>query len=76
MEPYVSFSNDASLDGATSQEGFLEDWTWVTIPRDVQLAFTDVSTEEEPVEKPAPTEVTTEEAALIEEPLRDQPTWQ
>ena len=25
VEPYVSFSNDAILDGATSQEGFLED---------------------------------------------------
>ena len=33
MEPYVSFSNDAILDGVASWEEFLEDQTKVAIPR-------------------------------------------
>ena len=70
MEPYVSFSNDAILDGATSQEWLLEDLTGLTIPRTALPASTGTSTEEEPVEKPAPTEVTTEETAPTGEPLK------
>ena len=69
MEPYVTFSDDAILDGAALQEGSLEDQTGETIPRNTQLASTDVSTEEEPAKKPAPTEVTTKEVAPAEEPL-------
>ena len=40
MEPYVSFSNDAVLDGVTPQKGFLEDQTRVAIPRNTQPAST------------------------------------
>ena len=36
MEPYVSFPNDAIMDGVTPQEGFLEDQTGVAIPRNGQ----------------------------------------
>ena len=70
MESYVSFSDDAVLDSATSQEGSLEDLTGVTIPRDAWLASTSTSTEEEPAEEPAPTEVTTKEAAPTRKPLQ------
>ena len=44
----MSFSNDAILDGATSQEGSLEDLTRVTIPGDALPASINTSTEEEP----------------------------
>ena len=70
MGPYVSFSDDVVLDGATSQEGSLEDLTGVTIPRNALPASTSTSTEEEPTEKPAPTEVTTTEAAPSRKPLK------
>ena len=70
MEPYVSFSNDAHLDGAASQEGSLEDLTRVTIPGDTLLASTSTSTEEEPSEEPTPMEVTTEEAVPTMKPLK------
>ena len=70
MEPYMSFSNDVILDGATSQEGSLEDLTGVTTPRNAPLASTSTSTEEEPTEKPEPTEVTTKEAGTTREPLK------
>ena len=75
MEPYVSFSDDAVLDGAASQEGSLEDLTVVTIPRNAPLASTSTSTEEEPAEEPAPMEVTTKEAAPTRKPLKG-PTHQ
>ena len=70
MGSYVSFSNDAILDGATSQEGCLEGLTGVTIPRNALPAPTSTSTEEESMEKPAPTEVTTEGAAPTGEPFK------
>ena len=63
MESYVSFSDDAILDGAASLEGSLEDLTGVTIPGDALPASTSTSIKEEPAEEPAPMEVTTEEAA-------------
>ena len=69
MEPYVTISDDAILDGATLQEGSLEDQSRVTTHRNTQPTSTNVSTEEEPTEKPAPTEVTTREVTPTEEPL-------
>ena len=69
MEPYVTFSHDTILDGATLQEGSLEDQTGVTIPRNTQLASTKVPTKEEPAEKLAPTEVAAKEVAPTGEPL-------
>ena len=70
MESYMSFSNDAILDGATSPEGSLEDVTGVTIPRGALPTSTSTPTEEEPMEGPAPLEVATEEAACAGKPLR------
>ena len=70
MEPYGSFSDDAILDGAASQEGSLEDLNGVTILRNNLLASPNTSTEEEPAEEPAPTEVATEEAAPAGKPLK------
>ena len=70
MEPYIPFSDDAVLDGAASLEGSLEDLTRVTIPRNVPLASTGTSTEEESAEEQAPTEVATEEAAPTGKPLK------
>ena len=61
MEQYISFSDDTILDSVVPLEGFLKDWTEITIPRDAQLAFTDV-----PIK-----EVTMEEAAPIEGPLEE-----
>ena len=70
MESHVSFSDDAILDGATSQEGSLEDLAGVTIPGDALPASTGTSTEEEPAEGQAPMEVTTKEAAPVMKPLK------
>ena len=69
MEPYMPFSYDAILDGATSQEGSLEDITRLTIPRSTPPASTSTSTEEEPAEEPAPMEVVTKETAPTRKPL-------
>ena len=71
MEPYMSFSDDAILDGATSQEGSLKDLTGVTIPRDALPASTGTSTKEEPAEEPVPMEVATKEAASTRKPLKE-----
>ena len=68
MESYVSFSNDAILDGAASLEGSLEDVNGVAIPRGALLASTGTPTEEV-AEGPAPLEVATEEAAPTRKPL-------
>ena len=70
MQSYVSFSDDAVLDSATSLEGSLEDLTRVTIPRDAPLTSTSTSTKEEPAEGPAPLEVATEEADPTGKPLK------
>ena len=69
MEPYMSFSDDAILDGATSQEGCLTDLTGITIPRNTLPTSTSTSTEKEPVEESAPMEVVTEEAVPAGKPL-------
>ena len=58
MEPYVTFSDDAILEGATPQERSPEGWTWAPIPVETQSAPT-----EEPTNEPAPAEVSTEETA-------------
>ena len=70
MESYVSFSDDAILDGAASLEGSLEDVTGVTIPRDALLTSTSTSTKEEPAEGPEPLEVATKEAAPAWKPQK------
>ena len=54
MESYVSFSNDAVLDSATSPEGSLEDVTRVTIPRSTSPTSMGTLTKEEPAEGPGP----------------------
>ena len=69
MEPYMSFSNDAILDGAAPKEGSLMDPTEVTIPRDAPLVSTGTFTKKEPTEELAPMEVVTEEAAPTGRPL-------
>ena len=66
MEWYISFSDDTILDGVALPQGFLKDWTEITIPRDAQLAFTNVPTKE----------VTVEEAAPIGGPLEELTTAQ
>ena len=71
MKPYVTFSDDAILDGAALQERSLEDQTGVTIARKIQQASTRVSTEEEPTKELVPTKVSTEEAAPTEEPSEE-----
>ena len=70
MELYMSFSNDAILDGATSLKGSVEDVTGVTIPRGTLPTSTGTCTEEEPTEGPAPLKVATEEAAPTGKPLK------
>ena len=70
MEAYVSFSNDAILDGASSQEGSLTDLTGVTIPRNALPTSTGTSTEKEPTEESASMEVVTEKAAPTGKPLK------
>ena len=62
MEWYISFSDDTILNSVASLEGFLKDWTKITIPRDAQPAFTNVPTKE----------IAVEEAALIRGSLRNQ----
>ena len=63
IEPYVAFSNDAILQGATHQERSLEGQTWAPIPMETQVAPI-----EEPTKELAPAEVSMEEAAPMEEP--------
>ena len=70
MESYLSFSDDAVLDGATSLEGSMEDVTRETIPRDTPPTSTSTPTEEEPTEWPAPLEAATKEAAPAGKPLK------
>ena len=55
MESYMSFSDDTSLDGATSLEGSLEDVTGVAIPRGPSPTSAGTPTEEEATEEAAPT---------------------
>ena len=54
MEQYVSVFDDIIFDGVVPLERFLEDWTGITVPKNAQLAFTDVPTEEVAVEEAAP----------------------
>ena len=54
MEQYISFSVDTILDSVALLEGFLKDWTKLTIPRDALSAFTDVPTKEVTMEEAAP----------------------
>ena len=61
MEPYVVFSDDAVLKGATPWERSLEGQTQATIPVKTQLAPI-----EEPTEEPAPAESSSQEAAPTE----------
>ena len=68
IESYMSFSNDAVLDGVALLEGSLEDITGVTIPRVPLLTSTSTPTKEESTEGPAPPEVATEEAAPTRKP--------
>ena len=68
MKPYVTFSDDAILDGAALQERSLEGQTGVTIPRETKMAPTELSTEEKPSKELVPTEVSTEEVAPTEDP--------
>ena len=63
MELYMSFSDEAILDGATSQEESLEDLTGVTIPG-MPCRPLLVLLPEEPAEEPAPMEVTTKKQPL------------
>ena len=76
MEQYISFPDDTVLDVVAPPEGFLKDWTGVTVPRNAQSAFTHVPTKEKPVEKAVPTEVVLEEAAPIGGPLEEPTTPQ
>ena len=66
MEPYVAFSNDAILEGATPQETSPEGQTWVPIPVETQAAPT-----EEPTKELAPAEVSTKEATPTEDPTKE-----
>ena len=70
MESYMSFSDDAILDGATSPEGSQEYVTGVTIPRGTLPTSTSTPTEEESAEGPAPLDVATKEAAPTRKPLK------
>ena len=58
MEPYVTFSEEAILEGATPLERSLKVQTWAIIPAKTQLAPT-----REPAEEPAPIEVSAKEPA-------------
>ena len=69
MESYMSFSDDAILDGAASLEGSVEDVTGVPIPRGALPTSIDTPTKEEPTEGPTPMEVGTKEAATTEKIL-------
>ena len=80
MEPYVAFSNDAIVEGATPQESSLGGQTQATIPLKTQPAprwgacqragrctpTEEAAPAEEPTEEAAPTEEPTEEAAPTE----------
>ena len=70
IESYVSFSDDAIVDGTTSWDGPLEDVTGVIIPRGTLPTSTSTPTKEEPAEGPAPLEVATEEEAPAGKPLK------
>ena len=70
MESYMSFSDDAILDGAAPPEGSLEDVTRVTIPRGTLPTSTSTPTKEEPTEGPAPLEVASEEVAPTRKPFK------
>ena len=54
MEPYVSFFNDAILDGVAPPEGFLKDQSEETISESAQLASTNPPIEEAAAEETAP----------------------
>ena len=64
MEPYVAFSDDVVLEGATPQERSLEGQIWATIPMEIQP---------DPTEELAPAKVPMEEAASIEGPPEETP---
>ena len=69
MEPYVNFSHDAILEGATTQERSLEGQTRATIPRKTQPAPAYVPAKEAaPTGELALVQVFTKEAVPIEEP--------
>ena len=72
IEWYISFSDDTILDGVAPPEGFLGDQTKITVPRDAQLAFTDVPTEEVTVEEAAPIGVPLEEPTMPQAPHEEQ----
>ena len=63
IEPYVAFSDDAILEGATPQERTPEERTEAPIPVETQAAPM-----EEPTDELAPAEVSMEEVAPMEEP--------
>ena len=86
MEPYVAFSDDAVLEGATPQKRSLEGQTWKPIPVETQAAPTEEPHEgaspcrsvyrgaiptEEPTEELDPVEVSMKEAASTEEPTEE-----
>ena len=72
MKPYITFSDNAILEGATPQERCLEGHTRATIPRKTQPAPTEVPAKEAaPMEQLAPVEVSTNEAASIEDPTNE-----
>ena len=64
MEPYVAFSDNAILEGATPQEGPLEGQTQATIPVKILL---------DPAKELDPAKVPTEKAAPIEESTEEAP---
>ena len=69
MEPCITLSDDAILEGATPQERSLIGQTRATIPRKTQLVPAKVPAKEAaPMEELAPVKVSTKEAAHIEEP--------
>ena len=63
MEPYVAFSNNAFLEGVTSQEGYPKGQTQAPIPVETQAA-----PPEEPTEETVPAVASMEETAPTEEP--------
>ena len=73
---YVSFSDDTILDSVAPLEGFLKDWTRVTVPRNAQPAFTNVPSKEGPLEEAAPTEDGVEELVPVRGPLEELTTSQ
>ena len=66
MEPYVAFSHDAILEGATPQDRSPEGQTWAPIPVE-----TEVAPIEEPRKELAWAEILTEEGTTIEEPIKE-----